>query len=82
MLRIYICNNQQRQLEIINEYITAYIDTHTLESVINEHSHPDKLPTAIEAESFHLYPSDIIKPIYHNHAAIFSLTNRNGGSDE
>lgn len=63
MLRIAICDDQPRELEIINEYITEYLDTHTLEAEMKEFSHPDQLLTAIEAESFHLYILDIVMPM-------------------
>ena len=63
MLRIAICDDQPRELEIINEYILEYLDTHTLEAEIKEFTHPDKLLTAIETESFHLYLLDIVMPM-------------------
>lgn len=63
MLRIAICDDQPRELEVINEYITEYLDTHTLEAEIKEFSHPDKLMTTIEAENFHLYILDIVMPM-------------------
>ncbi|MEM1485979.1 LytTR family DNA-binding domain-containing protein [Oscillospiraceae bacterium PP1C4] len=63
MLRIAICDDQPRELEIINEYITEYLDTYTLESEIKEFSHPDELLTAIESESCHLYILDIVMPM-------------------
>lgn len=63
MLRIVICDDQPRELEIINNYITEYLDTHTLEAKIKEFSHPDKLLTAIDAENFHLYILDIVMPM-------------------
>ncbi|WOO38417.1 LytTR family DNA-binding domain-containing protein [Anaerocolumna sp. AGMB13020] len=63
MLRIAICDDQPRELEIINAYITEYIATHTLEAEMKLFSHPDQLLTAIEAESFHLYLLDIVMPM-------------------
>ena len=63
MLRIAICDDQPRELDIISEYITEYLDTHTLEAEIKEFTHPDKLLTTIEAVSFHLYILDIIMPM-------------------
>ncbi len=63
MLKIAICDDQPRELEIINEYIIEYLDTHTLEAEMKEFSHPDKLLTAIETESFHLYILDIVMPM-------------------
>ncbi|AKA69175.1 LytR/AlgR family response regulator transcription factor [Clostridium scatologenes] len=63
MLRIAICDDQPRELEVINEYITEYLDTHTLEAEIKEFSHPDKLMTTIEGENFHLYILDIVMPM-------------------
>lgn len=63
MLRIAICDDQPRELEIISEYITEYLDTHPLEAERKEFSHPDKLLTAIETESFHLYILDIVMPM-------------------
>lgn len=63
MLRIAICDDQPRELEIINEYITEYLGTHTLEAEVKEFSHPDKLLTIIETESFHFYILDIVMPM-------------------
>lgn len=63
MLRIAVCDDQPRELEIISEYITEYLRTHTLEAETKEFSHPDALLTAIEVESFHLYILDIVMPM-------------------
>lgn len=63
MLRIAICDDQPRELEVISEYITEYLDTHTLEAEVKEFSHPDKLLTTIENESFHFYILDIVMPM-------------------
>ncbi|WMJ85746.1 LytR/AlgR family response regulator transcription factor [Anaerocolumna sp. MB42-C2] len=63
MLRIAICDDQPKELEIINEHITEYLDTHTLEAVVSNFSHPDKLLTAIELGNFHLYILDIVMPM-------------------
>lgn len=63
MLRIAICDDQPKELAIINEFITEYLDTYTLEAETKEFSHPDKLLTAIEATSFHLYILDIVMPM-------------------
>ncbi len=52
MLRIAVCDDQPRELEIIGEYITEYLGTHTLEAETKEFSHPDALLTAIEVEKF------------------------------
>ena len=60
MLRIAICDDQPKELAIINEHITEYLDTHTLEAEVRSFSHPDQLLTAIESESFHLYILDIV----------------------
>lgn len=63
MLNIAICDDQTKELEIINEYITEYLDDYSLEAEIKEFSHPDALLTVIEAESFHLYILDIVMPM-------------------
>ncbi len=63
MLRISVCDDQPRELDIINEYIKEYLDHHTLEAEIKEFSHPDKLLTATESERFHIYILDIIMPM-------------------
>lgn len=63
MLRIAVCDDQPRELEIISEYIAEYLRTHTLEAETKEFSHPDALLTAIEVESFHLYILDIVMPM-------------------
>lgn len=63
MLRIAVCDDQPRELEVISEYITEYLRTHTLEAETKEFSHPDALLTAIEVESFHLYILDIVMPM-------------------
>lgn len=63
MLRIAICDDQPRELEILNEYIREYLDAHTLEAEIKDFFHPDTLLTAIEAESFHIYILDIVMPM-------------------
>ncbi len=63
MLRIAICDDQPRELEVISEYITEYLDAHTVEAGVKEFSHPDKLLTTIETESFHFYILDIVMPM-------------------
>lgn len=63
MLRIAICDDQPKELEIINKCITEYLHAHTLEAEMEEFSHPDKLLTTIGAESFHLYILDIVMPL-------------------
>lgn len=63
MLQIAVCDDQPRELEIINAYITEYLGAHTLEAEIEKFSHPDKLLTAIDVKSFHLYILDIVMPM-------------------
>lgn len=63
MLQIAICDDQPRELAIINEYITEYLDTYSLEAEVKKYSHPDKLLTAIEDKSFHLYLLDVVMPM-------------------
>ena len=63
MLRIAVCDDQPRELDIINEYIKEYLNTHQWEAEIQEFSHPDKLLTATESERFHLYILDIVMPM-------------------
>lgn len=63
MLRIAICDDQPKELEIINEYILQYLDTHTLEADLKKYTHPDTLLSSIETESFHIYLLDIIMPM-------------------
>lgn len=63
MLRIAVCDDQPRELDIIGEYITEYLGAHTLEAEVKEFSHPDAMLTAIEVESFHLYILDIVMPM-------------------
>ncbi|WMJ85552.1 LytR/AlgR family response regulator transcription factor [Anaerocolumna sp. MB42-C2] len=67
MLRIAICDDQPKELQIINEYITEYItkylDNQSIETEMKEFDHPDSLLTAMEAESFHLYVLDIVMPM-------------------
>ena len=63
MLRIAICDDQPRELDIINEYIKEYLGTHPWEAEIQAFPHPDKLLTATESERFHLYILDIVMPM-------------------
>jgi DNA-binding LytR/AlgR family response regulator len=63
MLRIAICDDQPRELDIINEYIKEYLNTHPREAEIQEFPHPDKLLTTTESERFHLYILDIVMPM-------------------
>lgn len=63
MLRIAICDDQPRELGIINAYTTEYLNTHTLEAEVSSFSHPDPLLTAIELGSFQLYILDIVMPM-------------------
>ena len=63
MLRIAICDDQPKELEIVNEYIKEYLEANKLEADIKEFPHPDKLLKAIETESFHLYILDIVMPM-------------------
>jgi len=63
MLKIAICDDQPKELEIINQYITEYLNTHTLEAEMKKFVHPDMLLTAMEAESFHIYLLDIVMPM-------------------
>lgn len=62
-MKIAICDDQPRELEVIDAYITEYLDTRTLEAEIKKFAHPDALLTAIETESFHLYLLDIVMPM-------------------
>lgn len=39
MLRIAICDDQPKELEIINEYITEYLGTHMLDAEMKEFSY-------------------------------------------
>jgi hypothetical protein len=43
MLQIAICDDQPRELEIINSYITEYLVIHKLEAEINKFFYPDNL---------------------------------------
>ena len=63
MLRIAICDDQSRELEVINEYIAEYLATHTLQAEVKAFSRPDQLLTTLETESFHCYILDIVMPI-------------------
>lgn len=63
MLQIAICDDEPIELDIIKEYITEYIVTYKLDAEMKQFSHPDKLLTAIETESFHLYIIDIVMPM-------------------
>ncbi|QIB67977.1 response regulator transcription factor [Aminipila butyrica] len=63
MLKIAICDDQPRELEIINKYIKEYLDGHILDAEMKKFAHPDTLLTAMETESFHLYLLDIVMPM-------------------
>lgn len=63
MLQIAICDDQPSELDNIHAYLSEYLDDHKLEADIKKFSHPDKLLTAIESESFHLYILDIVMPM-------------------
>lgn len=63
MLKIAICDDQPRELDIITYYIKEYLDTRALEAEIKKFAHPDTLLTAIETENFHLYILDIVMPM-------------------
>lgn len=63
MLRIAICDDQPRELEMLNDYITEYLTKHRLEAETQKFSHPDPLLTAIEGDNFHLYILDIVMPM-------------------
>lgn len=63
MLKIAICDDQPRELEIVSEYVTEYLDTHTLDAEMKKFAHPDTLLTAIETASFHIYLLDIVMPM-------------------
>ncbi len=63
MLRIAICDDQPRELDIIIEYIKKYLSLHPCEAEIQKFSHSDDLLTAIETESFHIYILDIVMPM-------------------
>ncbi len=64
MLRIAICDDQLRELDIISEYIKEYINIHPCEAEMKKFAHPDTLLTAIETESFHIYILDIVMPMF------------------
>lgn len=63
MLRIAVCDDQPRELDIISEYIKEYLTIHPWEAEMKKFAHPDTLLTAIETESFHLYILDIVMPM-------------------
>ena len=62
-MKIAICDDQPRELEILKKYIAEYLGTHTLEAEMQAFSHPDQLLTAIETENFYLYLLDIVMPM-------------------
>lgn len=64
MLRIAICDDQLRELDIISEYIKEYLNIHPWEAEMKKFAHPDTLLTAIETESFHIYILDIVMPMF------------------
>lgn len=63
MLKISICDDQEKELEIINTYLTQYLTMYTLEAEVRKFSHPDEILTTIEFENFHLYILDIVMPL-------------------
>lgn len=63
MLKIAICDDQPNELAILNDYITEYLDSHTLDAEVKTFLHPDALLTTIESESFRLYILDIVMPM-------------------
>lgn len=63
MLRIAICDDQPRELDIMKEQLKEYLGIHPWEAEIQGFSHPDKLLTATESGRFHLYILDIVMPM-------------------
>ncbi|WP_085833020.1 LytR/AlgR family response regulator transcription factor [Clostridium merdae] len=64
MLRIAICDDEPRELDILCEYIKEYLNIQPWDAVVKTFSHPDNLLTAIETESFHVYILDIVMPMH------------------
>ena len=63
MLHIAICDDQPKELELMNKYITEYLELYPLEADLQEFSHPDQLLTTMETENFQLYILDIVMPM-------------------
>ena len=63
MLTVAICDDQPGELELLYTYVTQYLGEHALEAEIKRFSHPDRLLTALETVSFHLFLLDIVMPM-------------------
>jgi DNA-binding LytR/AlgR family response regulator len=63
MLRIAVCDDQPKELQSLVLLTNRYISESSLDAEVAEFSHPDKLLTAMEAGSFHVYILDIVMPM-------------------
>lgn len=63
MLKIAICDDEQKQLSKLEALVREYIAEKELETTISCFSHPDKLLLFCEKESFHIYILDIVMPM-------------------
>lgn len=63
MLKIAICDDMPDQLAQLISLTREYIELQQFTSDIHSFSHPDKLLTTLETESFHVYILDIVMPM-------------------
>ncbi len=63
MLRIAICDDLPKDLDVISAYTNEYLESHRLIAEVKQFGHPDRLLTASETERFHIYILDIVMPM-------------------
>lgn len=65
MLKVAICDDQPKELEVIHTFLSEYLVNHGLEveAEVRLFSHPDHLLFTMESENFHLYILDIVMPL-------------------
>lgn len=63
MLKIAICDDMPDELAQLSGLTKEYIETAKLSADVREFSHPDKLLTACETESFPIYLLDMVMPM-------------------
>ncbi|PHV70919.1 LytTR family transcriptional regulator [Sporanaerobium hydrogeniformans] len=63
MLKIAICDDQPKELTMMQSYITEYLTAYGLSAEVKQYTHPDDLLHQLQADCFHLYLLDIVMPM-------------------
>jgi DNA-binding LytR/AlgR family response regulator len=63
MLKICICDDMIDQLQAVQKLTAEYINEANIDTEIEAFLDPDKLLSALETKSFHIYLLDMVMPM-------------------